>query len=89
LDSLLVDAGFEVERLHGLHHGDAVRALDAKYGGSIIDAQLDVVMGELPGQAVWPEALLADVAAIEAGGFEIHGEDVDSSLDLIAVAVRR
>jgi hypothetical protein len=46
-------------------------------------------MGELPGQAVWPAALLADVAAIEATGFEIHRDDVDASLDLVAVAVRR
>ena len=89
LDGLLTAAGFEVELLHGLHHGEAVRALDTRYGGSIIDAQLDVVMGKLPGQAVWPAGLLADVAAIEASGFEIHGEDLDTSLDLIAVAVRR
>ena len=89
LAALLADAGFAVERLHGLHHGEAVRALDERYGGSIIDAQLEVVMGELPGQARWPEGLLADVAAIEASGFEIHGDDLDTSLDLIAVAVRR
>jgi len=89
LDALLTEAGFEVELQHGLHHGEPVRTLDAKYGGSIIDAQLDVVMGELPGQAVWPEELLTDVAAIDADGFDIHGDDLDASLDLIAVAVRR
>ncbi len=89
LAGLLTDAGFDVVTLHGLHHGAAVRALDERYGGSIIDAQLDVVMGELPGQAVWPAALLADVAAIAATGFDIHGDDLDASLDLIAVAVRR
>ncbi|SFW91762.1 Methyltransferase domain-containing protein [Amycolatopsis australiensis] len=89
LAGLLTDAGFDIETLHGLHHGEAVRALDERYGGSIIDAQLDVVMGSLPGQAVWPEALLADVAAIEATGFAIHGDDLDASLDLVAVAVRR
>ncbi|MFD9888787.1 methyltransferase domain-containing protein [Amycolatopsis sp. NPDC059027] len=89
MDSLLTDAGFEVETLHGLHHGEPLRALDARYGGSIIDAQLDVVMGELPGQATWPPALLADVEAIRAEDFVIHGEDLDASLDLVAVAVRR
>ncbi|SFK71939.1 Methyltransferase domain-containing protein [Amycolatopsis sacchari] len=88
LDALLRDAGFEVESLRGLHHGPAVRALDERYGGSIIDAQLDVVMGQLPGQAEWPEELLADIAAIEATGFEISAERLDESLDLIAVAVR-
>lgn len=89
LDDLLRDAGFEVETLHGLHHGDGVRKLDEKYGGSIIDAQLDVVMGQLPGQATWPPELLADVAAIQAADFAIHGEDLDACLDLVAVAVRR
>ncbi|ANN15768.1 SAM-dependent methyltransferase [Amycolatopsis orientalis] len=88
LDELLRDAGFEVETLHGLHHGEGVRRLDVKYGGSIIDAQLDVVMGQLPGQATWPPELLADVEGIQAADFAIHGEDLDSSLDLVAVAVR-
>ncbi|PRX49489.1 methyltransferase family protein [Prauserella shujinwangii] len=88
LDSLLREAGFEVELLHGLHHGPAVRELDERYGGSIIDAQLDVVLGSLPGQARWPAGLLADVAAIRADGFTVHGDDLDASLDLLAVAVR-
>ncbi|AIJ21547.1 class I SAM-dependent methyltransferase [Amycolatopsis methanolica] len=88
LDSLLREAGFAVELMHGLHHGPGVRELDARYGGSIIDAQLEVVMGHLPGQAPWPPELLADVAAIRAADFEIHGERVDESLDLVAVAVR-
>jgi SAM-dependent methyltransferase len=89
LDSLLCAAGFEVEVLHGLHHGPALRALDDRHGGSIIDAQLAVVMGQLPGEARWPTELLADIAAIRAEDFEIHGERLDASLDLIAVAVRR
>ncbi|WP_410661585.1 methyltransferase domain-containing protein [Amycolatopsis sp. lyj-112] len=89
LDELLLGAGFEVETLHGLHHGEGVRELDGRYGGSIIDAQLDVVMGQLPGQAVWPPELLADVEGIGAADFAIHGDDLDASLDLVAVAVRR
>jgi SAM-dependent methyltransferase len=88
LDSLLREAGFAVEVLHGLHHGPGVRALDERYGGSVIDAQLEVVMGHLPGQAPWPPELLADIAAIGAADFEIHGERLDESLDLVAVAVR-
>lgn len=88
LDSLLRDNGFEVERLHGLHHGAGVRALDERYGGSIIEAQLDVVMGKLPGQADWPALLLADIDSISASDFDINGENLDGSLDLIAVAVR-
>lgn len=89
LDSLLREAGFEVELLHGLHHGAGVRALDERYGGSIIDAQLEVVMGQLPGQAKWPEPLLSDIAALRADDFDITAERLDDSLDLLAVAVRR
>ncbi|WP_236794857.1 bifunctional 2-polyprenyl-6-hydroxyphenol methylase/3-demethylubiquinol 3-O-methyltransferase UbiG [Amycolatopsis sp. GM8] len=88
MDELLRGAGFEVELLHGLRHGPGVRALDERYGGSIIDAQLDVVLGQLPGQAEWPAELLADIAAIRASDFEIAGDDLEQSLDLIAVAVR-
>ena len=32
--------------------------------------------------------LLADIAGIQAGDFAIHGEALDTSLDLVAVAVR-
>lgn len=88
LDEMLREAGFAVERLDGLHHGPGLRVLDERYGGSIIDAQLAVVMGSLPGQAQWPEGLLADVAAISADDFEVHDRDLDASLDLVAVAVR-
>ncbi|MCP2254590.1 Methyltransferase domain-containing protein [Prauserella aidingensis] len=88
LDEMLRDAGFAVELLAGLHHGAGVRALDERYGGSVIDAQLDVVMGSLPGQAEWPAELLADVAAIRAEDFDVHGDDLDACLDLVAVAVR-
>lgn len=88
LDKLLREAGFAVELSHGLHHGPTLRALDERYGGSIVDAQLDVVLGSLPGQAEWPPALLADVAAIGADDFSVHGADLDESLDLLAVAVR-
>jgi SAM-dependent methyltransferase len=87
LDSMLREAGFTVELLHGLHHGPGMRELDERYGGSIIDAQLDVVMGSLPGQASWPAELLADVEGIRAADFAIHGVDLDASLDLLAVAV--
>ncbi|WP_034278162.1 class I SAM-dependent methyltransferase [Haloechinothrix halophila] len=88
LADLLRDAGFDVELLHGLHHGAGVRALDERYGGSIIDAQLNVVMGHLPGTAPWPEQLLADIDAIRPDDFDITGDDLDVSLDLVAVAVR-
>ncbi|RZQ64501.1 class I SAM-dependent methyltransferase [Amycolatopsis suaedae] len=89
LDELLREAGFAVERLDGLGHGPRLRELDARHSGSIIDAQLAVVLGELPGQASWPATLLADVGSIATADFRIGPEDVERSLDLIAVAVRR
>ncbi|GAA5159131.1 class I SAM-dependent methyltransferase [Pseudonocardia eucalypti] len=84
LASLLVDAGFAVRELLGLHHGPALRALDAAHGGSLIDAQVAVaVAGD-----DWPDRLRADVAGVAAADFDLHGERLDDSLDLVAVAER-
>lgn len=88
LAELLAEAGFTVKSLHGLRHGERLRELDARHGGSIIEAQLEVVMGSLPGQASWPRELLNDVASVRARDFAIDGDDLDTSLDLVAVAVR-
>lgn len=88
LAGLLRSAGFRIELLHGLRHGPAVEELDQRYGGSIIQAQLDVVLGSLPGQASWPSELLADVESITPAGFIVDEHDLDASLDLVAVAVR-
>ncbi len=88
LASLLRAAGFDVDFLGGLHHGPRVRELDAAYGGSLIQAQVDVVLGHLPGEATWPAGLLADVASVRADEFDIHDRDVAASLDLVAVARR-
>ena len=88
LRELLVEAGFTVEFLGGLHHGPRLRELDAAYGGSLIQAQLDVVMGHLPGEATWPEKLLADVDSLRANDFVVHDREVEASLDLVAVAGR-
>ena len=88
LRELLVEAGFAVEFLGGLHHGPRLRELDAAYGGSLIQAQLDVVMGHLPGEAAWPARLLADVDSLRAKDFVVHERDVQACLDLVAVARR-
>ncbi|MFB9907946.1 methyltransferase domain-containing protein [Allokutzneria oryzae] len=84
LDSLLSGAGFVTERLLGLHHGPRLRELDAAHGGSIIDAQVKVVLGD----GVWPPGLLRDIGSITASDFVLSPEDLDASLDLVAVAVR-
>jgi SAM-dependent methyltransferase len=79
---------YTVEFLGGIHHGPRTKALDAAHGGSLIQAQIDVVLGHLPGQAVWPTELLAEVASISADDFDIHVDNIDTSLDLVAVARR-
>jgi SAM-dependent methyltransferase len=88
LVDLLHANGFTVEFRGGLRHGPTLRALDAAHGGSLIDAQAEVVIGTLPGQAHWPAGLLADVASVRAADFDIDEHDVDASLDLVAVARR-
>ena len=84
LHGLLVGAGLEVELLAGLRHGPALRALDERFGGSVIDAQLAVVVAG----GTWPDDLLAAVASVRSEDFEITTDDLDASLDLVAVAVR-
>lgn len=84
LSELLEDAGFRVELMTGVHHGPALRALDAKHGGSFIDAQIERALAGEP----WPADLTEDVAGITVDDFVLDPEDIDSSLDLVAVAVK-
>ncbi len=90
LRELLSGAGFEVESMAGVFHGPRLAEMDARHGGSIIDAQIARALAD----AEWPADLLADVAAVRCEDFEIVGvdsgdRDIDDSLDLLAIAVRR
>ena len=73
--------------------------MDARHGGSIIDAQIERALADAP----WPEELLADVAAVRSQDFDLLDagpipgslrscppaeRDIDESLDLVAIAVR-
>ncbi|GLZ43331.1 methyltransferase [Actinokineospora sp. NBRC 105648] len=82
LDGLVRGAGFAVEFLGGVHHGPALRELDALLGGSIIDAQVEVAVSGAP----WPAELVTAVASVSAADFEITTDDLDASLDLVVVA---
>jgi SAM-dependent methyltransferase len=82
--TLLRDTGFEVEFLAGLRHGPRLRALDAEFGGSLIDAQVAVAVSGEP----WPDELRDAVASVTAADFAITTDDLESSLDIVAVAVR-
>ena len=84
LTELLVDARLEVDELTGVRHGRTLAALDAKHGGSFINAQIDRALAGEP----WPEDLTRDVEGITVDDFSISEPDIDDSLDLVAIAVK-
>ena len=87
LTELLTAAGFRIESVYGVFHGRRLAELDARHGGSIIDAQIARALAEAP----WPAELLADVASVTTDDFDLveaADRDVDESLDLVAIAVR-
>lgn len=87
LAQLLTGQGFAVESMLGVFHADGLRQLDARHGGSIIDAQVARAVADAP----WPADLLADVASVTIDDFDLldaGGADIDDSLDLVAIAVR-
>jgi SAM-dependent methyltransferase len=87
LTELLADAGFAPVSLSGVFHGPRLAEMDARHGGSIIDAQIARAVADAP----WPPQLLADVAAVTTADFDVveaDARDIDESLDLVAIAVR-
>jgi SAM-dependent methyltransferase len=87
LTELLVDAGFSQVSVSGVFHGARLQEMDARHGGSIIDAQIARAVADAP----WPPELAADVAAVTTDDFDLVAagdRDIDDSLDLIAIAVR-
>jgi SAM-dependent methyltransferase len=88
LTELLSDNGFDVEAMLGVFHGARLRDLDARHGGSVIDAQIARALAGTP----WPADLLDDVASVATADFDLIDArecDIDESLDLVAIAVRR
>jgi SAM-dependent methyltransferase len=79
----LVGAGpFRIETLDGLRHGDRIVAFEAGHG--------DLVAAQLATEpAGWPADLTAFVAGVATDDFLLSGDDIDASLDLRLVAVRR
>ncbi len=87
LTELLTDAGFAVEAMLGVFHGARLVDLDARHGGSIIDAQITRAVANAP----WPSDLLADVESVRTSDFDLldaSEREIDQSLDLVAIAVR-
>jgi SAM-dependent methyltransferase len=87
LAELLTGEGFSIESMLGVFHGPRLIELDERYDGSIIGAQIARALAD----AAWPADLLADVASVTVGDFDLVAatdRDIDDSLDLIAIAVR-
>jgi SAM-dependent methyltransferase len=85
LTGMLTSAGFRIEGIYGVFHGPRLAELDARHGGSIIDAQIARALADAP----WPADLLADVASVTTNDFDlVDDRDIDDSLDLVAIAVR-
>lgn len=73
-------AGFEVRQLIGVHHGQRLRALEETLGQPVTDA----IAATDP--ADWRDDLRAAVHATRADDFAVRPDDLDASLDLIAIA---
>lgn len=84
LAGLVAAAGFTDVELLGLHHGPGLRELDARHGGSLVDAQVAVAVAG----GAWPAELLADVEAVTVDDFLLTPDDLDASLDLLVTASR-
>jgi hypothetical protein len=76
--------------MSGVFHGPRLAEMDARHGGSIIDAQIARAVADAP----WSDQLLADVAAVTVADFDVveaatePAHHIDDSLDLVAIAVR-
>jgi SAM-dependent methyltransferase len=82
LRELLDGAGFEIARLLGLRHGRRLTRLDSRFS-SLVDAQL------AGPPTAWHPELRRAVALVATKDFELGPDDLDTSLDLVAVAIRR
>jgi SAM-dependent methyltransferase len=78
----LLDTRFLVSRMLGLRHGRRLARWERMHG-SIVDAQLT------GSPESWSRQVADRVAAVTAGDFAVTERDVDSSLDLVAVATKR
>jgi SAM-dependent methyltransferase len=80
---------FRIQRMYGVRHGWRLRRLDARYAGAggLVGAQL------AGPTAVWHPDLRRSVAGVRVRDFIVEearaGRDINASLDLLAVAVRR
>ncbi|GGI06146.1 class I SAM-dependent methyltransferase [Egicoccus halophilus] len=75
----LTDAGLEVQRLLGVHAGAWLTSIEVAAGRPLPD----LLAATDP--ARWPHWLRRTVHAVTPAAFAVHGDDLDASLDLVAV----
>ena len=79
LRATLTAAGLAPDTLLGVHHGRRLVDWEAVHGTSFTAAMLATPPAD------WPPAHRAAVHATTAADFELRGDDLDRSLDLVAV----
>ena len=67
LTELLTTRAFRSSRCWACFMASGLQELDARHGGSIIDAQIARALADAP----WPDDLLADVAAVTTADFDL------------------
>jgi SAM-dependent methyltransferase len=80
LQEELAVAGLAVERILGVHHGERIRIEEARLGGRFVDA----IAADEPRD--WDPSLRAAVHGTRPDDFDVTERDLDTSLDLIAIA---
>lgn len=80
LGGLLRASGAVVTEMLGVHALPRLRLLDAAHGGSFTGAQLACPPAD------WDDRLARDVAGVRTADFTVSMQDVDTALDLVAVA---
>lgn len=89
MPTLLVAAGFADPHTHGLFHGGRLTELEHRRGAGIVQQQIDAILSD-----DWAAPLLADVAEVSVGDFDIARIDgpgaanARRSLDLIGTATK-
>lgn len=73
---------FTVSRMLGVAHGRRIRRWERRHG-SLVDAQL------ASSPEGWPRGLAKRVAGVRCADFTVTADDVDGSLDLLVIAVRK
>ena len=73
---------FVVSRMHGLRHGRRLTRFERRHG-SLVSAQ---IAGP---PETWSPAVRRRVARVRATDFVVSGDDVDTALDLVAIARKR